>query len=163
MSPRSRGLIAEVLVFVAAFPWVNSEWQGGWLQAVGGASLIAIPIGLATWGLLDGSRRGARVLKGLLALAVLLSLGGIYSYGVYTTPFLLAPLWLATNRARGPEAIFWVVLAAPCALLTGWLLSSSLEQPDDHIPAMFTALVVVLFSLTALGRPNRGLDRADGT
>lgn len=152
-------MIASALVLVFAFPWVNSEWKGGWLQAVGGASLVAIPVGLATWALVDRSRRGARILKGLLALSVLLSLAGVYSYGVYSTPFLIAPLWLATNRARGVEAVTWIVLTIPCGLLTGWLLSSSLDQSDDRIPLMFTGLVILLFSWTALRNatpPDRG-------
>lgn len=122
--------------------------------------MIAIPVGLATWGLADRSRKGAAILKGLLVLAVLLSLAGVYSYGVYSTPFLIAPLWLATKRARGIEALAWIVLTAPCALLTGWLLASSWDRPDVEIPIMFTAVVILLFSLTPLRTRRREFQRA---
>lgn len=155
MSDRSKrwSLIAFGIVFVLSFFWVDSEWKGGRVQAAGGAAAVATPIGLITWALVDRTRGGRRVLKGLLAAGVLLSLAGVYSYGAFTTPLFLAPLWLAAHRARGPEAVLWVALAAPCALITGWLLNSSFDVLNGDFAILFTGFVVVLFSWTALKQP----------
>lgn len=151
MPSRSRGLVASAVVFVVAFPWVNSEWKGSWLQAVGGAALVAVPAGLGAWGWADRSRRGTILLRVLLVAVVLASLAGIHSYGAFTTPFLLAPLWLAARRERGAAAYLWVLLVTPCALVTGWLLASSFDGGPSYLPAGFTTLVVLLFIWSAAG------------
>lgn len=85
------------------------------------------------------------VLRALLVVLVLLSLAGIYSYGMFTAPLCLAPLWLATRRAGPRERFLWVLLAAPCALMFGWLVSYSFDDAFPHLPAIFTLTVVVLF------------------
>ena len=156
MSDRSqrRGWVAFVVVFLLAFPWVNSEWKGGWLQATGGAAAVAAPVGLITGALVDRTRGGRWVLKGLLVAGVLLSAAGVYSYGAFTAPFFLAPLWLAAHRARGPEAVLWVALTAPCAFLTGLLLTSSFDALNPGFAILFTGLVVALFTGTASRGPS---------
>lgn len=147
---RTWGVAVGCVILILAFPWVNSEWQGGWLQAIGGASLLAIPAGLIVWGVRSATRsRQARiVLRSLLIVAVLLSLAGIYSYGIYTTPWLLAPLWVAARRAGSRERFVWIVLAVPCAHITGWLLSIHFEHRVNHVPTSFTILVALMFVLT---------------
>ncbi len=137
---RAWGVVAGCLVLALAFPWVNSEWKGGWLQAIGGASLIAVPAGLIVWGIRTAdTSTGARiVLRSLLIVAVLLSLAGIYSYGVYTAPLCLAPLWIAAWRAGPKERFFWVLLAVPSWHITGWLIRSSFDHPIDNLPTLVT-------------------------
>ena len=141
------GLIAFAIVFVLAFPWVNSEWKGGWLQAIGGASLLAVPAGLLACGLRasSASKQARLLLRALLLVTVLLSLAGVYSYGIFTTPWLLAPLWITARRGGPRERYLWIALAMPCALLVGWLLSSSFDHRVTGLPALFTLTVLLLF------------------
>jgi len=124
--------------------------EGRLAQGLGGASLLAVPVGLVVWGIrrADGSTQARIVLRSLLIVAVLLSLAGIYSYGIFTTPWLLAPLWLAARRGGPRERFVWIALAAPCALITGWLLSAHFEHHVDYVPTAFTIEVVLTFWLT---------------
>lgn len=85
------------------------------------------------------------ILRVVLIVAVLLSLAGIYSYGIFTTPWLLAPLWIAARRAGPRERYLWIALATPCALMVGWLLSYSFDHTVRYLPTIFTLTVVVLF------------------
>ena|SRR5687768_6552255 len=94
------------------------------------------------WG--DRARSGF-ILRVLLVIAVLVSLAGVFSYGMLTAPLCLAPLWLAARRAGPRERFLWVLLAAPCALMFGWLVSYSFDHAIQGLPTAFTLSVVVLF------------------
>lgn len=144
------GAVTGCVVLALSFPWVNSEWKGGWLQAIGGASLLAVPAGLVAWGALRASRSGAAriVLRSLLITAVLLSLAGIYSYGPFTTLFCLPLLWIAARRVGPTERLFWIVLSAPCWLMTGALLSYAVDDTIEYLPTVVTISGVSLYVLT---------------
>ena len=147
---RRAGLVTFGVVQAVAFFWVDSEWKGGWVQGLAGAALLAIPSGLIVWGIraAPASTVARVVVKSLLVATVLLSLAGIHSYGIFTTPWLLAPLWIAARRAGPLERYIWIGLTAPCALLVGLILSSHFEDRVAHLPTSVTTLVVLLFWLS---------------
>ena len=97
----------------------------------------------------NGSAWDTRVVGALIRLllvaAVLFSLAGVHSYGLFTTPWLLAPLWLAARRAGPTEWFIWILLAAPCAYLSGWFVFDTLGGGGIWLPTMVTLLVVVVF------------------
>jgi hypothetical protein len=87
-------------------------------------------------------RGSARIaLRTLLALAVLLSLAGVHSYGLFTTPLLLPVLWLACRRSAGIERALWILATGLCSVLLGWLIASSFGLSEVAGP--LTALIVM--------------------
>ena len=148
--PSRAGLLAYAVVQSVAFFWVDSEWKGGWIQGLAGAALLAIPAGLIVWGIsaAPASTVARVVLKSLLVVAVLLSLAGVHSYGIFTTPWLLAPLWVATRRAGPRERYMWIALTAPCALFVGLMLSFHFDHRVAYLPASVTIVVSLLFWLS---------------
>ena len=111
--------------------------------------------GVETFGPPSGTGPAHVAPRLLLFGAVLASLAGLYSYGLFTTPPLLVPLWLAARSGGRIAWAFWVLLALPCALLTGMLIGTSLS--GEPPPFGFALALWLGFALTtALRRAPAG-------
>ena len=97
-----------------------------------------------------GSRLKRAALRALLALATLASLAGVHSYGVYSTPLMLMPLWFAARADTRAWSPFWFVVALPCALLTGMLWGPAYGLEGKVVARAGGISVWIAFALSAV-------------
>ena len=86
--------------------------------------------------------------KGLFVFLCLYSVGGIYSYGLYTSPGLLPILWVAARRAARWERGFWIYLSGGCAFIAGALSASTFGLDEYSGGLVATCLVSMSFVAT---------------
>jgi hypothetical protein len=123
-------------------------------EAIAGSTLIAAGFAFAFGPTL---RRGPRAFRRRLALFLLaastvLSIAGIYSYGLFTAPWMIPFLWLAAGRAAPGARAVWILLATICGWMTGLLIALSYDLDQRTAGLGAGALVCVAFIATSTSR-----------
>jgi len=127
-------------------------------QAVATGLIIGVPVGSIVWAVSSGAGSGAAryVLRGALLVVTLLSLAAIFSVGAFTSPVLLVPLWYAARSGEKLERWGWIVLAAPCAWIAGWLVAASTGSWEDTAHGIAAVILVFFVATTGTRAISRG-------